>query len=428
MPGQGEAPGTPPPPDTMTAEDRPAHPISRHRPFVLFWFARIFATAALQMLAVSVGWQVYAMTGAALDLGLVGLAQFLPAFLLLLAAGHVADRYDRARVIRISQMVEGLVAATLALGTAFGFLSRDVILVLIFILGAGRAFEAPALQALLPALVPLQLLPRAVAASASANQTATIVGPALGGFIYVVSPTFAYATACALFLAASVLIALIRVERNLPPREPMAFRMLFAGIGFIRSNPVILGAISLDMFAVLLGGAMALLPIFARDIFEIGPWGLGLLRAAPALGALGMALVLARWPLRRAAGQKMFVAVAVYGLATLVFAFSTSFALSLVALVVLGSADMISVVVRQTLVPLLTPDDMRGRVNAVSALFIGTSNQLGDFRAGVMAQMFGAVGSVVIGGIGTLLIVGAWLKMFPALRNVDQLDRSPYER
>jgi MFS family permease len=328
-------------------------------------------------------------------------------------------------VIRISQMVEGLVAATLALGTVFGFLSRDVILVLIFILGAGRAFEAPTLQALLPALVPVQLLPRAVAASASANQTATIVGPALGGFIYVVSPTLAYAIACALFLAASALIALIRVERNLPPREPMAFRMLFAGIGFIRRNPVILGAISLDMFAVLLGGAMALLPIFARDIFEIGPWGLGLLRAAPALGALGMALVLARWPLRRAAGPKMFAAVTVYGLATLVFAFSTSFALSLVALIVLGSADMISVVVRQTLVPLLTPDDMRGRVNAVSALFIGTSNQLGDFRAGVMAQMFGAVGSVVIGGIGTLLIVAAWLKMFPALRNIDQLDRPP---
>ena len=409
----------------MTAEDRPAHPISRHRPFVLFWFARIFATAALQMLAVSVGWQVYAMTGAALDLGLVGLAQFLPAFLLLLAAGHVADRYDRARVIRISQIVEGLVAATLAFGTAFDFLSRDVILVLIFILGAGRAFEAPTLHALLPALVPVPLLPRAVAASASANQTATIVGPALGGFIYVISPTLAFAIACALFLAASVLIALIRVERNPPPREPMAFRMLFAGIGFIRRNPVILGAISLDMFAVLLGGAMALLPIFASDIFRIGPWGLGLLRAAPALGALGMALVLARWPLRHAAGQKMFAAVAVYGLATLVFAFSTSFALSLVALVVLGSADMISVVVRQTLVPLLTPDDMRGRVNAVSALFIGTSNQLGDFRAGVMAQMFGAVGSVVIGGIGTLLIVAAWLKMFPALRNVDQLDRSP---
>jgi MFS family permease len=377
------------------------------------------------MLAVSVGWQIYAMTGAALDLGLVGLAQFLPAFLLLLAAGHVADHYDRTRVIRISQMVEGLVAATLALGTVFGFLSRDVILVLIFILGAGRAFEAPTLQALLPALVPVQLLPRAVAASASANQTATIVGPALGGFIYVVSPTLAYAIACALFLAASALIALIRVERNLPPREPMAFRMLFAGIGFIRRNPVILGAISLDMFAVLLGGAMALLPIFARDIFEIGPWGLGLLRAAPALGALGMALVLARWPLRRAAGPKMFAAVTVYGLATLVFAFSTSFALSLVALIVLGSADMISVVVRQTLVPLLTPDDMRGRVNAVSALFIGTSNQLGDFRAGVMAQMFGAVGSVVIGGIGTLLIVAAWLKMFPALRNIDQLDRPP---
>lgn len=406
----------------MDATDTPAERISQNTPFLKFWFARIFATSAQQMLAVCVGWQIYELTDSALDLGLVGLAQFIPAVLLVLLAGHFADRYHRGRVVSSAQALAALVAGALAIGTACGLLTREIIFALVFILGSARAFELPTLHALLPSLVPTPLLPRAVAASASANQTATIAGPALGGLLYAINPTFAYLTVFALFISAAILISLIRIERVKLTHEPMAFSILFAGINFIRRNPLILGAISLDMFAVLLAGATALLPIFARDVFNVGPWGLGLLRAAPAIGALTMALVLARWPLGKAAGLKMFIGVAIYGVATIAFAVSTSFPLAMISLAILGAADMVSVVVRQTIVPLHTPDEMRGRVNAVSSLFIGTSNQLGDFRAGAMAAMFGAFASVLIGGIGTLLIVALWMRLFPALLRVDKLE------
>jgi MFS family permease len=409
----------------MDATDTPAERISRNRPFLKFWFARIFATSALQMLAVCVGWQIYELTDSALDLGLVGLAQFIPAFLFVLLAGHVADRHHRGRIVSGAQALAALVAGALAIGTAFGWLTREIIFALVFILGCARAFELPTLHALLPSLVPSSLLPRAVAASASANQTATIAGPALGGLLYAINPTLAYLTAFALLISAATLISLIRIAHVKLTHEPMAFSILFAGINFIRRNPLILGAISLDMFAVLLAGATALLPIFARDVFNVGPWGLGLLRAAPAVGALAMALFLARWPLGTAAGFKMFIGVAVYGVATIAFAVSTSFPLAMISLAILGAADMVSVVVRQTLVPLNTPDEMRGRVNAVSSLFIGTSNQLGDFRAGVMAAMFGAFASVLIGGIGTLLIVALWMRLFPSLLHVDRLEGPP---
>jgi MFS family permease len=401
--------------------------IDRHPPFRLFWLARVCATVALQMQAVAVGWQVYAMTGSALDLGLVGLAQFIPAFLLVLIAGHVADRYDRGVVLRLCQIVEGLAAAGLALGTASGWLTREWIFLLVFVLGAARAFEAPSLQALLPGIVPLPLLPKAVAGSASANQAATIAGPAVGGLLYAFSPTLVYAICAALFIAASFLISLIRTQRTAPRREKMNVEVLFAGIAFIRKKPVILGAISLDLFAVLLGGATALLPIYAKDILHAGPLGLGLLRAAPAAGALVMAVALARWSLNRNAGRKMFAGVAVFGVATVVFSLSTSFPLSLAALAVLGAADMVSVVVRQTLVQIQTPDNMRGRVTAVSALFIGTSNQLGEFRAGTMAEFTGALVAVLAGGVGTLMIVALWAKLFPALMNVDDLTRAADE-
>ena len=409
----------------MDATDNPAERISRNRPFLKFWFARIFATSALQMLAVCVGWQIYELTDSALDLGLVGLAQFIPAALFVLIAGHVADRHHRGRVVSSAQAVAALVAGALAIGTAFEWLTREIIFALVFILGSARAFELPTLHALLPSLVPSSLLPRAVAASASANQTATIAGPALGGLLYAINPTLAYLTVCALLLSAATLISLIRIMHVKSTHEPMAFSILFAGINFIRRNPLILGAISLDMFAVLLAGATALLPIFARDVFNVGPWGLGLLRAAPAGGALTMALILARWPLGQAAGLKMFIGVAIYGFATIAFAISTSFPLAMISLAILGAADMVSVVVRQTLVPLNTPDEMRGRVNAVNSLFIGTSNQLGDFRAGVMAAMFGAFASVLIGGIGTLLIVALWMRLFPQLLHVDRLEGPP---
>lgn len=408
----------------MTAKPIADTPIGRHRPFQLFWLARIFATVALQMLVVAVGWQVYALTGSALDLGLVGLAQFIPAFMLVLFAGHVADRYDRSVVLRLCQIIEGLAAAGLALGTASGWLSREWIFVFVFILGAARAFEAPTLQALLPGIVPMPLLPKAVAGSASANQAATIAGPALGGLLYVYSPTLVYALCCALFISASFLISLINVARTVPKREKISVQVLFAGITYIKKKPAILGAISLDMFAVLLGGATALLPIYAKDILHTGPLGLGILRAAPAVGALIMAIALARWSLNKNAGRKMFVGVAMFGVATIVFALSTSFVLSIAALVVLGAADMISVVVRQTLVQMQTPDNMRGRVTAVNTLFVGTSNQLGEFRAGTMAEFTGALIAVLAGGVGTLLIVALWMKLFPALLNVDDLERS----
>ena len=411
-----------PPPGPMDATDNPAERISRNTPFLKFWFARIFATSAQQMLAVCVGWQIYQLTDSALDLGLIGLAQFIPGALLILFAGHVADRHHRGRVISIAQGMGALVAGILAVGTFSGFLGRELIFALVFILGMARAFELPTLHALLPNLVPMPLLPRAVAASASANQTATIAGPALGGLLYAINPTLAYLTAFAFFLSAAALVSTIRLVHVKAAHVPLNFSILFAGINFIRRNPLMLGAISLDMFAVLLGGATALLPIFARDVFNVGPWGLGLLRASPAVGALTMALVLARWQVGKSSGLKMFVAVAIYGAATIAFVISGSFPIAMISLAVLGAADMVSVVVRQTLVPLHTPDEMRGRVNAVSSLFIGTSNQLGDFRAGVMAAMFGAFASVLIGGIGTLLIVALWMRLFPSLLRVDKLE------
>jgi MFS family permease len=397
--------------------------VFHHKPFKLFLCARAATFMAFQMLAVAVGWQIYALTGSAMYLGLVGLAQFMPMFLLTLVVGHVADRYDRRSIARICQAVEGLAAGVLALGSFSGWQSKWSILIIIFIVGGGRAFEGPSLQALLPGLVPIKLFPRAAAWSTSAMQTATIVGPALGGFLYVAGPAVVYAAAGVLFLAASVFIALIRIERVPSKHEPVSIRSLFAGISFIRSRKEILGAISLDLFAVLLGGATALLPIYARDILVTGPWGLGLLRSAPAVGALTMSVFLARHPLRRRVGQSMFIAVAVFGTATIIFALSTVFILSLISLIVLGASDVISVVIRHSLVQIETPDEMRGRVSAVNSMFIGTSNQLGEFESGITASLFGVVPAVLIGGICTIIIVIMWMRLFPQLARIDSLDR-----
>jgi MFS family permease len=398
----------------------------RHRSFVQFWIARVSTTVALQMMGVAVGWQIYELTESALDLGLVGLAQFVPALLLLLVAGHFADRYDRRKIIAVAEVVQAAAVALLALGTAGGFMTRELILATVFIIGAGRAFEAPTMSALLPRLVPLSILSRAVAVSSAAHQAAAIAGPALGGALYYYAgPVFAYAAASALFAAASVLMLMIRSAPVEAKREPTDLRTFFAGITFIRRNPIVLGAISLDLFAVLLGGVTALLPIFARDILMVGPDGLGLLRAAPGIGALVISVFLARWRPRRRVGHVMFTAVAGFGVATIVFGVSRSFLLSCLALAVLGAMDMISVVIRQTLVQLHTPDSMRGRVSAVNTLFVGTSNQLGDFRAGVTAALFGAIPSVLIGGIGTLLVVLISMRVFPALLHVAGLEAPP---
>jgi MFS family permease len=400
------------------------HPDSvlQHRPFVLFWFARVATTTGYQMLVVAIGWQLYELTGNPLDLGLVGLAQFIPGFLLVLVIGQVTDRYDRRFILSTCQAVEAVMAAVLLMAAVSGAISRELILGIAFVMGGARAFELTAMQTIVPSLVPLPLVPRAVAGSATANQSATIVGPALGGFIYAVSPLAVYSLCCALFVLAGMLVIFVRIERATPQREPFTLATFFAGFGFIKRSPIILGAISLDLFAVLLGGATALLPVFARDIHAAGPWALGLLRAAPAVGALGMAIMLTRWSFDRNAGRIMFAAVTAFGLSTIVFALSSSFIVALMALVVLGASDMVSVVIRMTLVQLGTPDEMRGRVTAVNALFIGASNQLGEFRAGAAAAWLGAVPTVLIGGIGTLVIVALWLWLFPPLARVNRLE------
>ena len=404
-------------------EDPYSHSVIRHKPFALFFCARWASITAFQMQGVAVGWQIYAITGSAWYLGLVGLAQFLPMFLLTLVVGHVADRFDRRMIARVCQTVEGLAAGMLAIGSFGGWLGKEWLLVIAFITGAARAFEGPSMQAMVPGLVPPILIPRAVAWSAAALQIASILGPALGGLLYAFGPTTVYVTTSLLFLAAGVFIA--RTGPAPPPaagREPVRLASIFAGISFIRHRPVILGAISLDLFAVLLGGATALLPIYARDILVTGPWGLGLLRAAPGIGALAMSFHLARRPLRRRVGRIMFAAVGIFGAATIVFAVSTSFLLSLVTLVILGAADVISVVIRAALVQLQTPDEMRGRVSAVNSMFIGTSNQLGEFESGATAAWFGVVPAVLIGGIGTILVVLLWMRLFPQLLRTETLE------
>jgi len=402
--------------------------VLHHKSFTLFWLARASTSIAFQMQGVAVGWQVYSLTGSALYLGLVGLAQFLPMFFLTLAIGQVADRYDRRTVARSCQIVEGLAAATLAVGSFSGWQSKETILAVLFVVGAARAFEGPTMQALVPGLVPALLIPRAFAWSASAHQSASILGPALGGLIYAAGPTAVYATASILFFGASSFVGAIRTEPVPRNREPVRFQSLFAGIIFIRSHREILGAISLDLFAVLLGGATALLPIYARDILLVGPFGLGLLRSAPAFGALSVSILLARNMIEHRIGRTMFGAVAIFGAATVVFALSTSFILSLTMLALLGAADVVSVVIRNSLVQMGTPDEMRGRVSAVNSIFIGTSNQLGEFESGLTAALFGVVPAVLIGGIGTLVVVIVWMWLFPELVRIDSLKTSVAQR
>lgn len=371
--------------------------------------------------AVAVGWRVYELTGSAFDLGLVGLSQFLPIVVLTLAAGHAADRYDRRRIVQACQAIECAAALVLASGTAAGWLGVPGIFATVAVIGGARAFEAPTLSALMPGLVERAQLPQASAFSASANQTATIIGPAAGGFLYALAATAPFACVAGLYALAVMAVALIRVERAIAVPEPASLRSVFLGLAFIGNNKAILGAISLDLFAVLLGGATALLPIFARDILHTGSWGLGMLRASPAVGALAMSVLIAHRPLRHRAGRRMFGAVVVFGLATIVFGLSHSLWLSMAALCVLGAADVISVVVRYALVQSNTPDAMRGRVSAVNTLFIGTSNQLGEFESGTTAALFGTVPAVLLGGIGTIAVALLWMRLFPALRDVDRL-------
>lgn len=404
-----------------------------------FWLSRLSSTASGQMLMVALGWQMYDLTGSAWDLGLVGLAQFAPALLLALPAGHVVDRHDRRRVLAGVLALQVLVALAMAVATAQGVLGRSGVLALSVLLGAARAFQMPSSQALLPQLVPLTALPRALALSSVALQGAIITGPALGGGLYALGPRLAagsldaaHAGAAAVYAVCALgfalaLWAVLRLQTRPAPRasEPLSLASLSAGLGFVWRHKVVLGAVSLDLFAVLLGGATALLPIFARDILHTGPEGLGLLRAAPAVGALATSLALSRWPIERRTGAWLLGSVAVFGLTMLVFGLSQTFWLSALALLASGAADMVSVVIRQTLVQLETPDAMRGRVSAVNGLFIGASNQLGEFESGATAAWLGPVGSVLLGGAGTLLVVLMWIPLFPALARRDRLVRPP---
>ena len=411
--------------------------LMQQRMFLRFWITRLAGTAASQMLMVAVGWQMYELTGSAWDLGLVGLYQFLPALLLMLVAGYVADRVKRTHIVAACLAMQLLVAALLcaasfehatlvAVGnsSATRWLSRELLLAVSVLLGTTRAFQMPAQQALIALLVPAALLPRAMAFSASGMQAAIIVGPAIGGVIYAAGAAAVYGASATLFALGCGLVMFVRYRHAPTPYERPTVTTLLAGVSFIARRKVLLGAVSLDLFAVLLGGANALLPIFAKDILHVDAWGLGLLRGAPAIGALIMSIVLTRWPMDRKVGPKVLWSVAVFGASTIVFGLSTSFVLSLAAMAVTGAADMVSVVIRQTLVQLETPDEMRGRVSAVNSVFIGASNQLGEFESGATAALLGAVASVVVGGLGTLIVAVLWIRLFPSLAKRDAL-RAP---
>jgi MFS family permease len=394
----------------------------RHPPFQYYFWARGCSEFSHQIAAVTVGWQVYGLTRSAFDLGLVGLVEFIPTAALVFIAGHVADRFDRRRLVQLCQVVAGLTASFLAWGSIAGWLTVPEIFAAVAALGTVTAFESPAGAALLPGVVPDGMLQRGTALSTSAFQVAAIGGPALGGIVYMVAPGASYTVMALCWLLAVILNGAIRPCRQVRMEERPTLSALFAGLRFVRDSPAILGTISLDLVAVLLGGATTLLPIYARDILHTQSWGLGMLRAAPAVGALVTAAALARRPISRWAGHRLFQAVIVFGLATVVFALSRVMWLSVLALAVLGAADAVSMVIRIALVQLATPDSMRGRVSAVNFLCVNASYQLGGFESGITAAFFGAVPAAALGGIGTVVVALLWMKIFRTLRDVDQLE------
>jgi MFS family permease len=408
----------------MSASDsRSGLAVFNHTDFALYQMVRFCVVAGLEMQSVAVGWQVYEITRRPLDLGLVGLAQFLPNIILFLWAGHAADRFSRKKVLFICQA--GFVLCSVALVEISRRGLRDVraIFAVLVLLGIVRSFNSPAARSLLPLLVPRELFPAAVAWNATTFQAATILGPAIGGLLYALfrGPAGVYTTSVVALAVATFGLARLHVGAESRPQEEVSVRTVLAGLHYIWTHKPILGSISLDLFAVLLGGSVALLPVYAREILHTGPWGLGLLRAAPGLGAATMAILLAYRPLRRRAGAIMLWCVAGFGVFTIVFGISRSLTLSMAALVLVGATDMVSIVVRGTLVQIATPDEVRGRVNAVDMIFIGASNELGEFESGLTAHWFTTVPAVIIGGAGTLLVVGLWAWMFPELRKVDKL-------
>jgi MFS family permease len=393
----------------------------RHRSYTWFFLARFFSAFAIQIVSVSVGWQMYDETRNPLYLGLIGLFQFLPSLLLILVTGTVADRYNRRMIVAICLVVGALCCGALLTLTITHSFAPWLVFSILVVFGIERAFMGPAVQSLGPNLVPAEDLPNAVAWNSSSWQTASILGPVFGGLLYGVSAISAYSVALLLLVLSGVLIFMIPKPAQRNAASKVSWEHILAGFKFISQEKIVLGAISLDLFAVLLGGAVALMPIFARDILELGPWGLGLLRAAPGIGAIGVAIWLAFHPIQHHAGTAMFVGVGLFGVGTLIFGLSATPWLSIAALMLMGASDMISVYVRETLIALWTPDEVRGRVNAVNMVFVGASNELGEFRAGTMASVFGAVPAVVIGGIGTLGVAIVWSLGFPKLRKIDSL-------
>jgi MFS family permease len=405
------------------AEARAGRAAFDHPGFVLYEIARFLIVASIEMQAVAVGWQVFDITKKPFDLGLVGLAQFLPGIILFPIAGHTSDRFDRRRVLTTCYVSLAICFGLLFVLAHHGLRSAAPIYGVLILTGTVRSFNSPASRAILPQLVPEKDFPNAVAWNSTVFQAATILGPSFGGILYAAAhgPSAVYALATLTALAATVTTFRIRPQVKARPREPMTFKTAFAGLHYIWSRKLILGAISLDLFAVLLGGATALLPVYARDILRAGPWGLGLMRAAPGVGAALTALFLAHRPLRGKSGQTLLWAVAGFGVLTITFGLSTSLPFSLGVLLLLGVCDMVSVIIRAILVQLATPDEMRGRVNAVDMIFIGTSNEFGQFESGVTAQWFGTVPAVVLGGVGTLIVIGLWAWFFPELRQAGDL-------
>jgi MFS family permease len=417
----------------MTAIDQPQHrgtAAFQFSGFRLYQIARFCIVFCTEMQSVAVGWQVYEITKRPLDLGLTGLVQFLPGVLLFLVAGHVTDRFDRRKLLSICYMGYALSSALLLVVTLHEEALHRAqtvapIFAILFIVGCVRSFSMPASRALLPQLVPEEQFQSAVAWNSGIFQCATILGPALGGILYAAfrGPAPVYATALVAGLVATFTTFRIQLRSQPRVREPFSLKTVFAGFHYIWKHKLVFSSISLDLFAVLLGGAVAMLPIYAKEILKTGPWGLGLLRSAPGVGAAVMALLIAYRPIRKRAGATMLWCVAAFGVFTIVFGLSRSLPLSIVSLLLVGAADMVSVVVRGVLIQIQTPDEMRGRVNAVDMIFIGASNELGEFESGLAAQWLGAVPSVVLGGVGTILIVGLWAWMFPELRKADQLTR-----
>jgi len=395
--------------------------------FAVYEAARFLIEVSLEMQSVAVGWQVYEITKRPLDLGLVGLAQFLPGILLFLVTGHVADRFDRRQLLMLCYcgfaVCSGLLWEIALRGAHRGHPHVYPIYAVLVLVGAANALSGPVSRALLPQLVPEEYFANAVAWNASVWQGGTILGPAVGGLIYAFfrGPSAVYLTAMLTSLVA--LLSTLRIKPQIKPRtrEAVSLTTVLAGFRYIWRQKLILGSISLDMFAVLLGGAVALLPVYAREILKTGPWGLGLLRSAPGVGAAAMAILIAHRPLRRRAGPTMLWCVAGFGVCTILFGLSRSFVLSLTMLLLIGATDMVSVIIRGTLIQLGTPDEMRGRVNAVDMLFIGVSNELGQFESGLTGQWFGTVPAVVLGGVGTLVVIALWAWLFPELRHADQL-------